>query len=141
MRLAPRCQEWQSGRWYNPTSGPLAQLVEQGTFNPKVVGSIPTRPTTSFPAWRANLVPLIGSREAPEVPSCQRIVNAVSEPLRHDQRGDCGRGLFIVSRHRVRVEIQRDACVRVAESLGDNTDWLLAFDEGNGREGMAQAVE
>ena len=26
-------------------SGPLAQLVEQGTFNPKVVGSIPTRPT------------------------------------------------------------------------------------------------
>jgi hypothetical protein len=26
-------------------AGPLAQLVEQGTFNPKVVGSIPTRPT------------------------------------------------------------------------------------------------
>ena len=25
--------------------GPLAQLVEQGTLNPKVVGSIPTRPT------------------------------------------------------------------------------------------------
>src|SRR4051794_19106580 len=25
-------------------SGPLAQLVEQGTLNPKVVGSIPTRP-------------------------------------------------------------------------------------------------
>ncbi len=24
--------------------GPIAQLVEQGTFNPKVVGSIPTRP-------------------------------------------------------------------------------------------------
>src|SRR5436189_3449553 len=24
--------------------GPLAQLVEQGTLNPKVVGSIPTRP-------------------------------------------------------------------------------------------------
>ena len=25
--------------------GPLAQLVEQGTFNPKVAGSIPSRPT------------------------------------------------------------------------------------------------
>ena len=25
--------------------GPLAQLVEQGTLNPKVVGSTPTRPT------------------------------------------------------------------------------------------------
>ena len=27
------------------TSGPLAQLVEQGTFNPKVAGSSPARPT------------------------------------------------------------------------------------------------
>ncbi len=29
--------------------GPLAQLAEQGTFNPKVAGSIPSRPTTFFP--------------------------------------------------------------------------------------------
>ncbi len=29
--------------------GPLAQLAEQGTFNPKVVGSIPTGPTTLDP--------------------------------------------------------------------------------------------
>src|SRR5581483_3719232 len=28
--------------------GPLAQLVEQRTLNPLVVGSIPTRPTNSF---------------------------------------------------------------------------------------------
>ena len=28
--------------------GPLAQLVEQGTFNPKAAGSIPSRPTTDF---------------------------------------------------------------------------------------------
>ena len=28
-------------------TGPLAQLVEQGTFNPKVAGSIPARPTGS----------------------------------------------------------------------------------------------
>ena len=28
--------------------GPLAQLAEQGTFNPKVVGSNPTGPTIAF---------------------------------------------------------------------------------------------
>ena len=38
--------------------GPLAQLVEQGTLNPKVIGSIPIRPTitkddaTSAMRWR-----------------------------------------------------------------------------------------
>src|SRR6185369_2329091 len=33
------------GRGYNgPPFGPLAQLVEQGTLNPKVAGSIPARP-------------------------------------------------------------------------------------------------
>ena len=31
---------------YSLRRGPVAQLVEQGTFNPKVVGSIPTRPTS-----------------------------------------------------------------------------------------------
>ena len=29
--------------------GPIAQLVEQGTLNPKVVGSIPTRPIPESP--------------------------------------------------------------------------------------------
>src|SRR5688572_25536706 len=29
--------------------GPLAQLVEQGTLNPKVVGSNPTRPIFAWP--------------------------------------------------------------------------------------------
>src|SRR5215207_1293769 len=33
-------------RWlYSPADGPLAQLVEQGTLNPKVEGSNPSRPT------------------------------------------------------------------------------------------------
>src|SRR6266566_1465095 len=32
------------------TAGPVAQLVEQGTFNPKVAGSIPARPTEKRPA-------------------------------------------------------------------------------------------
>jgi hypothetical protein len=37
-----------------PPVGPLAQLAEQRAFNPKVVGSIPTRPTTStHPGVRA----------------------------------------------------------------------------------------
>jgi hypothetical protein len=31
-------------------SGPVAQLVEQGTFNPKVAGSIPARPIRESPA-------------------------------------------------------------------------------------------
>ena len=34
-------------------SGPLAQLVEQGTFNPKVAGSTPSRPTISTSAQTA----------------------------------------------------------------------------------------
>ena len=37
--------QWEIAR-FAITSGSLAQLVEQGTFNPKVAGSIPSRPTT-----------------------------------------------------------------------------------------------
>lgn len=33
--------------------GPLAQSVEQGTFNPKVAGSIPSRPTISIALARS----------------------------------------------------------------------------------------
>ena len=35
---------------YSPADGPLAQLVEQGTLNPKVEGSNPSRPTFNAPA-------------------------------------------------------------------------------------------
>ena len=52
----PDCRERLAGRSRKPPSarpeaatlsrrGPLAQLVEQGTLNPKVEGSIPSRPT------------------------------------------------------------------------------------------------
>jgi hypothetical protein len=34
---------------FNGDSGPVAQLVEQGTFNPKVAGSIPARPIAESP--------------------------------------------------------------------------------------------
>ena len=52
---------------YSPI-GPLAQLVEQGTFNPKVTGSIPVRPIKTaplewgfcLPDWRQT--PLGGNR-------------------------------------------------------------------------------
>jgi hypothetical protein len=43
-------------RWlYSPADGPLAQLVEQGTLNPKVEGSNPSRPTSRFPLSPAGL--------------------------------------------------------------------------------------
>ena len=37
--------------------GPLAQLVEQGTLNPKVVGSIPTRPISQIAVVKGDLIP------------------------------------------------------------------------------------
>src|SRR6266550_1304916 len=38
---------------YTRPRGPVAQLVEQGTFNPKVTGSIPVRPIEENPANKA----------------------------------------------------------------------------------------
>ncbi len=38
-------------------NGPLAQLVEHRTFNPGVVGSIPTRPT--IPRWRIPVAAMV----------------------------------------------------------------------------------
>ncbi len=35
-------------RWIERLIGPLAHLVEQGTFNPKVPGSSPGRPTDQY---------------------------------------------------------------------------------------------
>src|SRR3954447_16587118 len=46
------------GRLARP--GPLAQLVEQGTLNPKVVGSIPTRPIESRPTTRERMLVAVG---------------------------------------------------------------------------------
>jgi hypothetical protein len=45
------------GRRYHGFSGPVAQLVEQGTFNPKVAGSIPARPTLQNPQNAAFVAP------------------------------------------------------------------------------------
>jgi hypothetical protein len=55
-----RVATWAASRWGRPTQdsrgarlhwlhGPVAQLVEQGTFNPKVAGSIPARPIQEVP--------------------------------------------------------------------------------------------
>ena len=51
---------------YTDQRGPLAQLVEQGTFNPKVAGSIPARPT-KLPAKRPFLQPSCPKRTWPGV--------------------------------------------------------------------------
>jgi hypothetical protein len=49
----PAAEGQQSRRGYNDRPrGPLAQLVEQGTLNPKVAGSIPARPTPGLPVNR-----------------------------------------------------------------------------------------
>src|SRR6266849_5233151 len=42
-----------ANRVYTDRAGPVAQLVEQGTFNPKVAGSIPARPISEDPARRS----------------------------------------------------------------------------------------
>ena len=52
------CQRLQR---YPQTSGSLAHRVEQGTFNPKVPGSSPGRPTTCWP-W-----PLLADVLVPQV--------------------------------------------------------------------------
>ena len=44
--LAARERRHDAGSGELPHRGPVAQLVEQGTFNPKVAGSIPARPTS-----------------------------------------------------------------------------------------------
>jgi hypothetical protein len=43
--------------------GPLAQSVEQRTFNPWVVGSIPTGPTNTFFSYTANALLEVGRIE------------------------------------------------------------------------------
>ncbi len=42
--MGARGQFSRGNRRYTRSRGPVAQLVEQGTFNPKVTGSIPVRP-------------------------------------------------------------------------------------------------
>src|SRR4029079_9898441 len=44
---------------YTQMRGPLAQLVEQGTFNPKVAGSSPARPTRAASAVDGELVRIV----------------------------------------------------------------------------------
>ena len=44
MGAASECRDAPPRRFYTHRRGPVAQSVEQGTFNPKVTGSIPVRP-------------------------------------------------------------------------------------------------
>src|SRR4051812_29712821 len=50
--------------------GPLAQLVEQGTLNPKVEGSSPSRPMTPTPTQQIACVDgLLGAAEEARIPA------------------------------------------------------------------------
>ena len=51
--------------------GPLAQLVEQRTLNPLVVGSIPTRPTNQNEGLVSDRQALCFCSEAPNAPSLE----------------------------------------------------------------------
>src|SRR6478672_5676352 len=50
--MGARGQSSRGSQSYTRARGPVAQLVEQGTFNPKVTGSIPVRPIEEVPAKR-----------------------------------------------------------------------------------------
>jgi hypothetical protein len=54
FRFSVSASDSSSNTGSNPVGGigPVAQLVEQGTFNPKVAGSIPARPIAKNPASR-----------------------------------------------------------------------------------------
>ena len=58
MGAASECRDAPSRRFYTHRRGPVAQSVEQGTFNPKVAGSIPARPIREAPAKTIVLPPL-----------------------------------------------------------------------------------
>ena len=53
--------------------GPLAQLVEQGTFNPKVAGSTPSRPTMETAGQPAIGWPLLQKGRFCRLPASQDV--------------------------------------------------------------------
>ena len=67
-------------RWlYSPADGPLAQLVEQGTLNPKVEGSNPSRPTSTCRSFRRLGGP-------PALLARTTVVRAGAQPPSHRRR-------------------------------------------------------
>ena len=65
MQIAPHRLPFLVGPPRAAIPGPLAQLAEQGTLNPKVEGSIPPRPTPESPAQRGGF--RVGRRLAARV--------------------------------------------------------------------------
>src|SRR5437773_9639972 len=63
------------------SEGALAQLVEQRTLNPLVVGSIPTRPTK--PSWNRGRTPGAPCGKAAPRHQAGDPLHRVSRPLRH----------------------------------------------------------
>src|SRR3954464_4110265 len=75
--------------------GPLAQLAEQGTLNPKVAGSIPARPTEKPRYWRG--VSVLGVRRMASVsqyvPRWAYFAGHGGERARLSRRAQAGSGL------------------------------------------------
>ena len=87
MAADPRARTIRDGTL---AGGPLAHRVEQGTFNPKVAGSRPARPTWKLPAWKLRL---LISRASDATRRIQRIRSdqpGVAEPLRSGCGNDIG---------------------------------------------------
>ena len=102
--------------------GPLAQLVEQGTLNPKVEGSIPSRPTCSDPV---SLAPL-GRRRPPRVGARRTADNIGTSPSRpsrprgsEDRVRSARRGAFGSAGRRAR---RRGAVAAARGRLSDGGD-------------------
>src|SRR5687768_13699104 len=76
----------------NQPLGPLAQLVEQGTLNPKVEGSIPSRPTSCCKRARAKPAPARRQElrgHVQDMPTARPLKEAASPP--HHFAGKRGR--------------------------------------------------
>ncbi len=59
---------------YARSPGPVAQLVEQGTFNPKVAGSSPARPIKSGdlqPSWVSVVALAVNDCNSPALSGCR----------------------------------------------------------------------
>src|SRR5439155_1465113 len=70
LRLRPhRAKARRGGGYTSAAFGPLAQLVEQGTLNPKVEGSNPSRPILPSAAASARLSECLASRKRVLCPS------------------------------------------------------------------------
>ncbi len=108
-------------RYHYSLYGTLAQLVEQGTFNPKVVGSIPTRPI-------ARTSPSVGSvTAAPRalVTGVHRDAPPSEAQFVSERRGGSGRSRPASRRTRIRPEARAPATMQRRTQVQTSSPTLL----------------